>query len=70
MFIPKLQVNDIEMYYEIHGEGEPLIFLHGFAGSNKSWNEYVPHFKEDFQVITISQRDHGLLFHSFNYFIS
>jgi pimeloyl-ACP methyl ester carboxylesterase len=57
--MPKLQVNGIEMYYEIHGEGEPLIFLHGFAGSNKSWNEYIPHFEKDFQVITISQRGHG-----------
>ena len=28
--ICKLKVNDIEMYYEVHGEGEPIVFLHGF----------------------------------------
>jgi len=53
------KVNDIEMYYEVHGEGTPLIFLHGFAGSTKSWNEFVPEFKEYFKVITISMRGHG-----------
>jgi hypothetical protein len=26
-------VNGMEMYYEIHGEGEPLVLLHGFTGS-------------------------------------
>lgn len=27
------QINGIEMYYEIRGEGEPLALLHGFSGS-------------------------------------
>jgi pimeloyl-ACP methyl ester carboxylesterase len=57
--MPKVEVNDIEMYYEVCGEGTPLVFLHGFAGSTKSWDEYVPHFKDDYQVITISMRGHG-----------
>lgn len=27
----KIKVNDIELYYEMHGEGEPIIFSHGCA---------------------------------------
>ena len=57
--MPKVKVNEIEIYYEVHGEGSPLVFLHGFAGSCKSWKEYIPHFKEDFQAITVSMRGHG-----------
>src|SRR5205085_2399128 len=26
-------INDIEMYYEVHGRGEPLVLLHGFSGA-------------------------------------
>ncbi len=57
--MPKVKVNDIEMYYEVQGEGTPLIFLHGFAGSYKSWNEFIPEFKEHFHIITVSMRGHG-----------
>ena len=28
-------VNDINMYYEIHGEGEPLVFIDGAGGSHE-----------------------------------
>lgn len=30
-------ITDMEMYYKIHGEGEPLILLHGFTGSGAMW---------------------------------
>ncbi|MEW6732755.1 MAG: alpha/beta hydrolase [Acidobacteriota bacterium] len=30
-------INDIEMYYEVHGEGEPLILLHGGMGVGANW---------------------------------
>ena len=26
----KAKINDIELYYEIHGNGEPIIFIHGW----------------------------------------
>lgn len=30
-------VNEIEMYYEIRGEGQPLVLLHGFTGAGSDW---------------------------------
>ena len=29
--MPTMKVNDISMYYEVHGEGEPLVFIGGFG---------------------------------------
>lgn len=39
--MPKVKVNDIEIYYEIHGEGAPLILIMGFTGNTKWWNPRV-----------------------------
>jgi 3-oxoadipate enol-lactonase len=29
--MPKARVNDIEIYYEVHGEGFPLVMIHGLC---------------------------------------
>jgi pimeloyl-ACP methyl ester carboxylesterase len=35
--MPKVKVNDIEMYYEVHGEGTPLLMIMGWSGSSEYW---------------------------------
>ena len=57
--MPKVKVNDIEMYYEVHGKGEPIVFLHGFSWSNQMWNPFIPDFKEHYQLIIPDLRGHG-----------
>ena len=52
-------VNGIELYYETHGEGEPLILLHGFNGSIRAWEKFVPDLAKDFKVIAVDMRGHG-----------
>ena len=52
-------VNGIEMYYEIHGEGSPLILLHGFTGSTRSWRAHVGEFARHFRTIPVDLRGHG-----------
>lgn len=55
-----ISVNNSEMYYEIHGEGKPLLLLHGFTGSGAA---LVPLFNDDFasqhQLIIPDLRGHG-----------
>ncbi len=54
------EVNDIEMYYEIHGEGEPLLLLHGAIGSTGDFAEVLPAFLEaGYQTIAIDNRGRG-----------
>lgn len=50
---------DISLYSEIHGNGEPLILLHG-NGSNGTYFQYqVGAFAPFYQVITVDTRGHG-----------
>lgn len=57
--MPKQKVNDIEMYYELTGEGEPLLLIHGLGSSTRDWEYQVPSFSQKYQVITIDLRGHG-----------
>ena len=44
-------VNDIAMYYEIHGEGEPLLLIHSVAGDMTQFADVIPILAEQYQVI-------------------
>lgn len=54
-----VKVNDIEMYYEIHGQGGPLVMLHGITESSRTWNQFIPDFQDHFQLIIPDLRGHG-----------
>ena len=53
-------VNGLEMYYEIHGSGPPLVLLHGaFSAIGTSFGELLPALAETRQVIAFELQDHG-----------
>src|SRR5688572_30654486 len=52
-------VNDLNMYYEIHGTGRPLVMLHGAFGTISSLGAILPSLAETHQVIGIEQQGHG-----------
>lgn len=54
-----LCVNDIHYYLEIEGEGEPLLLLHGFTGSVRSWDEIRALLRAKFRVIAVDLLGHG-----------
>src|SRR5438874_399531 len=41
--------NGIKMYYEIYGEGEPLLLLHGGSASIEGWFDQIPEFSKSFR---------------------
>jgi 3-oxoadipate enol-lactonase len=43
--MPKVRVNDIEMYYEIHGKGTPLVHIGGLAGDARTWMRQIEHLQ-------------------------
>ena len=53
-----ISVNGIDMYYEIRGQGEPLLLLHGFTGSSADWASMFDLAKY-FQLIIPDLRGHG-----------
>jgi len=57
--MPKLRVNNTGIYYEVTGQGKPLLFIHGLASSSRSWKKQVPFFAQHYQVITFDIRGHG-----------
>ncbi len=58
--MPFANINDIELYYEVHGQGPALVFAHGGGGNHLSWWQQVPTFSQSFKVITFDHRSFGL----------
>lgn len=57
--MPTVQVNNIDLYYEVRGQGQPLLFIHGLGSSTRDWEYQLPYFVERYQVITCDLRGHG-----------
>src|SRR5438477_1599563 len=52
-------VNDIEMYYEMRGAGEPLVLLHGGGGIGANWELIFKDPPEGCQLVIPDLRGHG-----------
>jgi pimeloyl-ACP methyl ester carboxylesterase len=52
-------LNGVELYFEVHGAGEPLLLLHGFSGCSQDWSMLVPQWADHFQLIVPDLRGHG-----------
>jgi pimeloyl-ACP methyl ester carboxylesterase len=52
-------INGINLYYEIHGQGRPLILLHGGLGSGEMFGPTLPTLAEKHQVILPDLQGHG-----------
>ena len=53
------EVNGINLYYETHGAGRPLILLHGGLGSGEMFGPIMPALAEHHQVIAVDLQGHG-----------
>jgi pimeloyl-ACP methyl ester carboxylesterase len=54
-----IEVNGATIYYEEHGQGTPLVLIHGGLCSIASWAALMPHLTDDFRVIALDSRGHG-----------
>ena len=52
-------VNGLDLYYEIHGRGYPLVLLHGGLGVNSMFDEVLPLLAQSNQVIAVELQGHG-----------
>ena len=54
------QVNGLEMYYEMHGEGQPLVLLHGaLSAIGTSFGKQLPNLSKERQLIAVEMQGHG-----------
>ncbi len=54
------EVNNIKLYYEVYGEGQPLVVLHGNGGSIGGAGSHYPHFiDKKYMVIAVDSRAQG-----------
>lgn len=54
--MPQAQVSDAQLYYEIQGDGEPLVLIPGFGVGMWIWFKQTAALAEDFRVITFDPR--------------
>lgn len=53
-------VGELDMYYEVHGAGDPIVLLHGaYTGIDISFGPLIPILAEDWTVIAVEQQGHG-----------
>ncbi len=52
-------IRGFNMYYEIYGEGEPLLFIHGNGGSMRVFKEQARFFSKKYKLIFVDSRAQG-----------
>jgi len=57
--MPKIEVNGINLYYEIHGSGQPLVLIAGLGYDHWMWHKMVPGLAEQLQVVVFDNRGVG-----------
>jgi pimeloyl-ACP methyl ester carboxylesterase len=59
--MPYAENRGVHIYYEVEGEGSPLVLVHGFSDSLEGWREYgyVEELKKEHRLVLIDARGHG-----------
>ncbi len=57
--MPNTIINDINLYYEIHGKDTPLMLVAGLASDSQSWQSIIKDLSRQYRVITPDNRGVG-----------
>jgi len=57
--MPKININDCNIYYELHGQGDPLVLIMGLRRNVQWWYRQIPDLAQHFQVIVFDNRGAG-----------
>ena len=54
-----INVNDVNIFYEEYGKGQPIILLHGNSETHEIFDKLIEQLKENYKVYAIDSRCHG-----------
>ena len=58
--MPKVKVNGIQIYYEVHGKGFPLIMIMGWTGNIDWWDpRLIQELSKKYKLVTFDNRGAG-----------
>jgi 3-oxoadipate enol-lactonase len=57
--MPTIEANGQTLYYEVHGEGDPLLLVMGLAADTMAWALQVPAFAPHYRTVIFDNRDVG-----------
>jgi pimeloyl-ACP methyl ester carboxylesterase len=57
--MPKLNRDGVEIYYEIHGSGPPLLLTHGYSSTGEMWQGQIEALAKRHQLVLWDMRGHG-----------
>jgi pimeloyl-ACP methyl ester carboxylesterase len=57
--MPKLDRDGVSIYYEVHGEGPPLLLSHGYSATSQMWRPQIEALGSTHTLITWDMRGHG-----------
>lgn len=57
--MPTVQTNGIETYYEEHGAGQAVVFVHAALLDHSMWDEQVAALEDDYRTVVYDVRGHG-----------
>lgn len=57
--MPKISIQGKNIYYEVYGEGEPLVILNGIMMSTGSWSEFIDIFSSKNKLVLVDFIDQG-----------
>lgn len=57
--MPRTRVNGVELFYEVTGEGDPLVLVHGSWVDHHSWRLVAPRLAGSYRVVVYDRRGHS-----------